>query len=87
MAKEAKFEFDLNRITYKELLALDDKDLEGKDNRMSLEMLIQTLVSWPFDLEITVENVENLGLVDFAELQGAFNDELDAVFQRFRKSE
>jgi hypothetical protein len=74
-----EFKFDLNRITYKEITkfsSLPDKDQQGQ----SIVLMAKCLIAWPKDDAITAENIEALGMLDFAHLQRAFRAELDEAF-------
>jgi len=81
---ESKFEFDFNRITYREVLDLqlsrDDEDDEVTD--ATLDLIVRVLVKWPHDEDASVDGIKDLGLQDFADLQVAFSDAMESVFKK-----
>lgn len=77
------FVFDFNRITYREVLELDlEKEDEKKTANDTMDLIVQVTVKWPFEGELTVDNVLDLGLQDFAHLQLAFTEAMDNVFKK-----
>lgn len=77
------YNFDFNRITYREVLEMnldDDDDSDGVDDD-TLDLIARTLTSWPHGDEISAESIKDLGLGDFAALSGAFRDAMDGVFK------
>ena len=81
MANE-KFVFDFNLVKYKEVKALDVEDEKGVT-----ELMAKVLVKWPYDADPSVENIDNMGLADFAEMQAAFTECMEAMFQPITKPE
>lgn len=78
---DARFKFDFNRVTYREILEMDlEDDEQASDDTLSI--IAQCLVSWPFEAEPSVESIKDLGLEDFAGLQTSFTAGLDGVFKR-----
>ena len=80
---DERFEFDFNRITYREILELniDDED-DKKAGDDTLELIVRVLVKWPQDGDCTVDAIKDLGLQDFADLQSAFSDAMSSVFTK-----
>ncbi len=85
------FEFDFNRITYREVLELDlnkdkeDDDEEATDEELTaetLDLIVRVLVKWPHSEDPSVEVILDLGLQDFADLQLAFSDAMERVFKK-----
>lgn len=80
MGKSVGFEFDLNRITYREIINFSVGDRAAQSGDI-VDLLSRVLVSWPFDAPITPENIENLGVVDFMKLQREFNAAMNKVLE------
>ncbi len=77
------FVFDFNRITYREVLELElDDDEDEKTSADTMELIVRVTVKWPFEGEIDVDAVMDLGLRDFATLQLAFTEAMDSVFKK-----
>jgi len=84
--EKERFEFDLNKITYGEIQQLGLMEpLEQEE--YSIKLVVQTLVSWPFDSDITNDSIRGLGMLDFIELQEAFTAVLDNAFKSLRGTE
>lgn len=90
MAKDSAFKYDFNRVTYREMLELElgegsEDELTDEEKSLrtdeSLELVARVLVEWPFDEEITVENMKDLGLEDFGSLQRSFRTAMNKIFQ------
>lgn len=80
MGDKASFKFDLNRITYREIIGFSKGDTSTQTEDV-IQLLARVLVEWSFEAPITPENIENLGVVDFMRLQKAFNAEMNKVLE------
>jgi hypothetical protein len=84
---DERFEFDFNRITYREVLELQiDDDGEKVDEEQAtdetIELIARVLVKWPHSEDPTVDYIKDLGLQDFADLQLAFSTAMENVFKK-----
>ena len=79
---EDKFVFDFNLVKYKEVKALDVEDELGVRQLMS-----KVLTKWPYDADPSPESIDDMGLEDFAEMQAAFTERMEAMFQTINKPE
>ena len=87
---DERFEFDFNRITYREVLELEigrnsDDDEEENEEQASddtLDLIVRVLVKWPHSEDASVEVIKDLGLQDFADLQVAFSNAMERVFKK-----
>ncbi len=81
MADE-KFIFDFNKVKYKEVKSIDIEDDEGVKELMS-----KVIIKWPYEAEPSPESIDEMGLEDFAEMQAAFTERMEAMFQPVTKPE
>ena len=77
-----KFVFDFNLVKYKEVKALDIDDDEGVKVLMA-----KVVTKWPYDVEPSSESIDEMGLADFAEMQAAFTERMEALFRPINKPE
>ena len=81
MADE-RFVFDFNNVKYKEVKSLDAEDELGVRKLMA-----KVLIKWPYDADPSPESIDDMGLEDFAEMQAAFTERMEAMFQTINKPE
>ena len=85
---DERFEFDFNRITYREILELeltkgDDEERDDKEaTDETLDLIVRVLLKWPHTEDPSVEVILDLGLQDFADLQMAFSNAMERVFKK-----
>jgi hypothetical protein len=78
----SKFEFDFNRVSYQEVKLID---LDAEDDASELavrELIAKVIVRWPYDESPSADSINAMGLQDFADLQVAFNERMEALFRR-----
>lgn len=82
MADTDRFVFDFNKVKYKEVKALDAEDDEGVK-----ELMAKVITRWPYDVDPSPESIDEMGLADFAEMQAAFTERMEHLFQPISKPE
>jgi hypothetical protein len=71
-----KFEFDFNKVTYK-----DVKNLDMDNEEQVREFIAKVIARWPYDESPSKDSIDNMGLQDFAELQVTFTERLESMFR------
>ena len=82
--------FDLNRVSYQDILnleVLEDLGDKEKANDASMDLMVKTIMSWEFDGDPSIEKIKAMGLIDFVKLQRQFNAELKAIFHEDDETE
>lgn len=75
------FKFDFNRISYEEIMGFEGLKPDAQE-LLTRKLISKVITAWPFDGEPTPNRIKKLGLVDYANLQGAFSDQLEKIFKK-----
>lgn len=74
------FEVDLNRWKYRDMKAFRQAVRED-DEEVFAPLVERVLVEWPFEQDITAENILELGMVDLMTTLRAVNLAAERVFR------